>query len=155
MTFFIHFVENKYHYMNLTLVQIMACCLFGTKSLNVQMQTFCQPCPQENISMNFSSTQKNSFKKKHLKCLLPNMSHFIWALKFSAVAKIMLCHYTLYISELFLEGLKDLVREISLTWLLNSWNKLNWGLHFVIVESIINSLAPADENEILGNQFQN
>ena len=51
-------------YMQPSLVQIMACCLFGTKPLSEPMLAFCELDPWEQTSVKFSMKFKNFHSRK-------------------------------------------------------------------------------------------
>ena len=63
-----------------SLVQIMACHLFGAKPLSELMMVYCQLDPKEPISMKFYLKIKSFQSTKYMwKCCLQNGSHFMLA----------------------------------------------------------------------------
>ena len=61
-----------------TLVQIMACRLFGAKPLSEPMQAYCQVEPKEHISVKYYSKFKGFHSRKCTqKCRLRNGGHFV------------------------------------------------------------------------------
>ena len=63
-----------------TLLQIMACRLFGAKPLSEPMLPYCQLDPTEHISMKFYSKFRSFHSRKYTrKCRLRNGGHFVSA----------------------------------------------------------------------------
>ena len=63
-----------------SLIQIMACCLDGTKPLSEPMLTYCQSDPKEHISMKFYLKLKYFHSRKCIwACHLRNGGHFVSA----------------------------------------------------------------------------
>ena len=60
-----------------SLVQVMACCLGGTKPLPEPMMTYCQFDPWEQTLVKYESNHNNFYSRKYIsKCHLQNGSHF-------------------------------------------------------------------------------
>ena len=78
-----------------TLLQIMACRLFGTKPLSEAKLPYCQPDPKEHISVKFYSRFKSFHSRKCTwKCRLPNVGissrpHCVDAVKSSVLGGFM------------------------------------------------------------------
>ena len=63
-----------------SLLQIMACCLLGAKSLSEPILPYCQLYPRKHISVKFYLKFKNFYWRKcNWKCHLRNCGHFVSA----------------------------------------------------------------------------
>ena len=69
---------SMHQWIGSALVQIMACCLVGTKPLSEPMPTYYQLDPMEHNSMKFYSKFKYFHSRKYIwSCRLWNGSHFV------------------------------------------------------------------------------